>query len=95
MYGTIFKLNIKDGHHEALLKEIKQNNSLPAGMKAWFIMKPDERKEWVGVAIFDSKEAYVTNAESPDQHERFLKIMQHLESEPPWTDGQFVLGQVN
>ncbi len=95
MYGTIFKLTIKDGHHEALLKEISQDNSLPAGMKASFIMKPDKQKEWVGVAIFDSKEAYVANAESPEQHERFLKIMQHLESEPSWTDGEFVFGQIN
>ena len=95
MYGTIFKLNIKDGHHEALLKEISQDNSLPTGMKAWFIMKPDQQKEWIGVAIFESKETYVANAESPEQHEQFLKIMQHLESEPSWTDGEFVFGQIN
>jgi len=95
MYGTIFKLNIKDGHHEALLNEIRQDKSFPAGMKAWFIMNPDEKEEWIGVAIFDSKEAYIANAESPEQHKRFVKIMLHLESEPSWTDGEFVFGQLN
>ena len=94
MYGTIFELNIKDGHHEALLKEINQDKRFPKGMKAWFIMNPNEQKEWIGVAIFESKEAYVANAESPEQHEQFLKLMEHLESEPSWTDGEFVFGQL-
>ena len=97
MYGTIFKLKIKPGHHDALLKELSttgDGRTNPAGMVAWFVMKPDDEKEWIGVAIFESKEAHAANANSPEQHQMFLRIMEHLESEPTWTDGAYVVGQI-
>ena len=63
-------------------------------MVAWFVMNPDDKKEWIGVAVFESKEAYVENANSPDQHQSFLEIMEHLEEEPSWTDGTYVIGDL-
>ena len=94
MYGTIFNLDIKPGHHEALLKVLTEGQSTPDGMIAWFVMNPDEKDEWVGVAVFESKEAYISNADSPQQHEMFLKVMDHLASEPTWTDGTYVIGEL-
>ena len=93
MYGTIFNLNIKSGHHEALIKIFTEQDP-PAGMVAWFVMNPDAQESWIGVAVFEDKETYVANAESPQQHESFLKIMGHLESEPTWTDGTYVDGVI-
>ena len=92
MYGTIFKLDIKPGHHEELLDELK--NHTPKGMTAFFVMNTDEKDEWIGVSVFESKEAYVANAESPEQHEMFLSVMEHLETEPKWTDGTYVIGEI-
>ena len=89
MYGTIFTLNIKPGHHDALIKDLAEQ-SPPTGMIAWFVMNPDKQESWIGVAIFEDRETYVANAESPQQHESFLKMMGHLESEPTWTDGTYV-----
>lgn len=95
MYGTIFNLTIKPGHEEDLLKTLKEDTkSKPQGMVAWFVMKPDDKQEWIGVAIFESKEAHVANANRPEQHESFLKIMEHLEAEPTWTDGTYVIGEI-
>ena len=95
MYGTIFNLNIKPGHEEALLAALKEETtSKPEGMVAWFVMNPDDKDEWIGVAIFESKEAYVSNANRPKQHESFLKMMEHLETEPIWTDGTYVIGEI-
>jgi len=97
MYGTIFSLTIKPGHHDALLKELNNTGdgkTKPAGMVAWFVMKPDDKQEWIGVAIFESKEAHVENSNSPEQHQMFLSIMEHLESEPTLTDGTYVVGQI-
>ena len=74
MYGTIFNLNIKPGHHEALIKVFTEQDP-PAGMVAWFVMNPDAQESWIGVAVFEDKETYVANAESPQQHESFLKMM--------------------
>ena len=93
MYGTIFNLNIKPGHHEALIKVFTEQDP-PAGMVAWFVMNPDAQESWIGVAVFEDKETYVANAESPQQHESFLKMMEHLDSEPTWTDGTYVGGVI-
>ena len=95
MYGTIFNLNIRPGHEDKLLAVMKEEStSKPEGMVAWFVMNPDEKDEWTGVAIFESKEAYVANANRPEQHQLFLKMMEHLESEPTWTDGTYVIGEI-
>ena len=95
MYGTIFKLKIKAGHEEALLNVMSDTTtSKPKGMVALFVMKPDEKENWIGVAVFESKEAYIANANSPEQHEAFLKFMEHLDEEPNWTDGTYVIGDL-
>ena len=96
MYGTIFELKIRPGHQDKLLTTMKEDafTSNPEGMVAWFVMNPDEKDAWTGVAIFESKEAYVANANRPEQHQLFLKMMEHLESEPTWTDGTYVIGEI-
>ncbi len=96
MYGTIFTLKIKPGHHEQLLDVFKElsDSPKPAGGVAWFVMKPDDKEEWTGVAVFESKEAYVANANRPEQHESFLKMMEHLASEPTWNDGTYVIAEI-
>ena len=91
MYGTIFNLNVKPGHEDALL-EIMDGNA-PKGGVAWLLMKPDDSKsDFIGVAVFESKEAHVANAQSPEQNETFNQLMEHLESEPSWTDGEYIRG---
>jgi len=95
MYGTIFNLKVKPGHLEALL-EIIGNNDTPAGGVAWFLLKPDdEQADLIGVAVFESKEAHLANANRPGQHEMFVKMMDHLLEKPSWTDGTYVLGEIS
>ena len=43
--------------------------------------------------LFKDKEAYVKNAERPEQHENFMKMMELLDEEPSWNDGHFVIGE--
>ena len=93
MYGTIFNLKIKPGHQEDLLHAFQENET-PDGMIAWFLMDPDNQDEWVGVAVFENKDKYVANASSATQHEAFLKMMEHLESEPQWIDGEYLIGEI-
>ena len=94
MYGTIFNLRVKQGHEDEFLKLMEAEES-PEGMIAWFVMKPDEKKDWIGIAIFENKEAHLANANSSKQNESFLKMMNHLESEPTWTDGNYVIGEIS
>ena len=95
MYGTIFNLNVKKGHKDELIKMMKENDRKPDGMVAWFLMNPDDDgKDMVGVAIFKNKEAHLANANNPDQHDYFVEMMSHLNSEPTWTDGTYVIGEI-
>jgi len=94
MYGTIFNLSVKTGHEQDLL-DAMDTGEIPDGMIAWFLMKPDDsNSDWIGVAIFESKEAHVANANRPEQHEAFTKMMNHLNSEPTWTDGEYIVGEI-
>ena len=95
MYGTIFNLKIKLGHEEEIMNVFKElsDSPKPAGAVAWFVMKPDDKEDWIGIAVFESREAHVNNSNRPEQHQIFLKMMEHLESEPEWTDGTYIMGE--
>jgi hypothetical protein len=40
--------------------------------------------------VFDSKEAYEANANSPEQHQRYLEYRDLLAADPEWHDGDIV-----
>jgi heme-degrading monooxygenase HmoA len=42
--------------------------------------------------LFESKEAYLANANSPEQYERYLEMRALLDSDPEWNDGEVVSG---
>jgi hypothetical protein len=44
--------------------------------------------------MFDSKESYFANANSPEQHTRFMQLMTVLENEPEWHDGTVVYANI-
>ncbi|HIB35136.1 MAG TPA: hypothetical protein EYO26_01665 [Dehalococcoidia bacterium] len=94
MYGTIFNLNVKTDHKEKLIEVMKNQARNPEGLIAWFLMNPDDDEDLIGVAVFENKDAHLANANNPDQHEYFMAIMEHLNSEPTWTDGEYVAGQI-
>ena len=82
MYGTIFNLEVKEGCEQELIASLDKLENPPGGV-AFFLMKPDKiRSDLVGVAVFESREAYVKNANRPEQHENFTNMMQYLVSEP-------------
>ena len=93
MYGTIFIIKVKSGHENDLLESMGERT--PEGMLAWFLMRADDKNaDLVGVAVFESKEAYITNANSSEQHEAFTKMMEHLVEEPTWTDGEYIAAEM-
>jgi hypothetical protein len=40
--------------------------------------------------VFTSKEAYLANAGSPEQHQRYLAMRELLAADPDWHDGEIV-----
>ena len=93
MYGSIFNLKPKDGKKDELINHLKNGQDIPNGGVGWYVLNPDNDGDLVGIAIFKDKEAYVKNAERPEQHENFMKMMDLLDEEPSWNDGNFVIGE--
>ena len=61
------------------------------GVVATYFMVPDhDAGEILAVAVFRDKEAYLANGNSPEQHERFMKLRVLLEDDPEWTDGEYL-----
>ena len=40
------------------------------------------------VGLFEDKEAFISNANEPEQDRWFRRVMEHLESEHRWNDGE-------
>ena len=94
MYGTVFSMTVKKGHKEKLIKAIG-SDEYPPGMVCWFLLDPDNSSEnMTGVAVFKDKESYIENANRPEQHEQYMRIVEHIEGEPVWTDGEIVQGGI-
>jgi quinol monooxygenase YgiN len=62
-----------------------------AGHVASYVYRMDsDPNEFYLAVIFTSKETYQANADSPEQGARFQQLMQMLESEPEWHDGEIM-----
>ena len=92
MYGTVARMYVKAGK-EAQFQQIAQDigvGRVPGEVGVYAYQMDRDSREFFLAVIFESREAYVANANSPEQHERFLKMMQMLEREPEWNDGEIV-----
>ncbi len=92
MYGTIARMRIKPGSLANIQAWSKDINAIAiSGHIATYIYQMDsDANELYLVVVFESREAYVRNAESPDQNERFQQMMGFLEAEPEWHDGEII-----
>ncbi|MGE5642550.1 MAG: putative quinol monooxygenase [Byssovorax cruenta] len=92
MYGTIAHFRIKPGMREEFIKTMDSfDDTIIPGWRADYHFQMDkDPDEFYLVAIFEDKETYLANADSPTQHEQYLKFRSFLVDEPEWHDG-FIL----
>lgn len=90
MYGTIAKTKVKPGAIDEL-KRTMEGQEQGQGAVAVFVYQMDsDPDELYLVAAFDSREAYLANADSPEQHQRYLQMRQWLAADPDWHDGEII-----
>jgi hypothetical protein len=94
MYGTIAHFRIRPGTRDEFIKVMDSFGDEPiAGWMADYYFQMDkDPEEFFLVAIFEDKESYLSNADSPEQHERYLKFRSFLVDDPEWNDGLIVSG---
>lgn len=92
MYGTIARFRIKPGVKDEFIKAMDDFGSafIPGWVADYYFQMDRDSNEFYLVAIFKDKETYMANADSAEQHERYLVFRSFLENDPEWNDG-FVL----
>lgn len=94
MYGTIARFLIKPGTRDEFIRTMDSFGDEPiAGWIADYYFQMDkDPEEFYLVAIFKDRESYLSNADSPEQHERYLKFRSFVVADPEWNDGFIVSG---
>jgi len=93
MYGTIARMRVKPGMADRLqeMTRAEESRSAIPGYVATHIYQMDsDPNEYYMAVIFESKEAYVRNADSPEQDASYRGMVELLDGEPEWHDGEIV-----
>lgn len=93
MYGTVANMRIKAGHGDALLALIKEWNTerkpkVPGALNGYVFKLDSDPQDWILIGLFQDKDTYTANADDPEQDRWFRRVMEHLEAEPVWHDGE-------
>jgi quinol monooxygenase YgiN len=90
MYGTIALVRIKPGMEEPLLVLGVGMEKDPGELASYVYRMDAEPGIFYMVAIFESKEAYVANADRPEADARYQQMHAYFDGEPEWHDGEIV-----
>jgi hypothetical protein len=76
---------------ELMAQERSVAGRKPKGLVAVHIYRLDaDSDEFIMAVLFDSKESYVANANSPEQDAEYQKMRALLDADPHWHDGEVV-----
>jgi quinol monooxygenase YgiN len=92
MYGTIARFRIKPGGKDEFIGAMDGLGEavIPGWVADYYFQMEKDSDEFYLVAIFEDKEAYLSNADSAEQHERYLIFRSFLMNDPEWHDGFIV-----
>ena len=92
MYGTVARMKIKPGAEEQLWQFARdvETDQVP-GLVFQHVYRMDaDPNQFILVVAFDNKDAYLANANSPEQAARYERYRDLLTAEPEWHDGEIV-----
>jgi quinol monooxygenase YgiN len=98
MYGTIGHFRIKPGFHARFRQLIEEQappfetGQIPGFVASYAYRMDAEANDYYVAAVFESREAYLANAGSPEQDIRYRQWLPLLDGEPEWHDGEIVGG---
>jgi quinol monooxygenase YgiN len=92
MYGTVAKMRMKPGAEAQLQEQMQGFETLgvPGYVSSTVYRMDDDPNEIYLAVVFDSRETYHANAQSPEQDARYREMLALLEGEPEWHDGEIV-----
>ena len=90
MYGTVARLHLKPGM-EPQMQELMQEYerlALRGHVRTTVYRMDAGSNEYYMAVVFEDRESYRANAASPDQHDRYERMVAILDGEPGWHDGE-------
>ena len=92
MYGTVARMMLKPGLEEKMqeLSTSFEEARIPGAVMTTIYRMDNNPNEIYMAVVFDSKEAYHANANSPEQNSRYEQMMQMLAAPPEWHDGEII-----
>lgn len=94
MYGTVARMKIRPGMRSLFLGWARHSNwtmrIMPGLVDASLYELDSDPYTIMMVVVFESREAYVANAQSAEQHAEYLNLMQFMVAEPEWNDGHVI-----
>ena len=92
MYGTVAHMTLKPGMESALRRQLTEFHGLnvPGFLDEHLYRMDAEPDVYYLAVLFDSRESYRANAESPEQDVRYREMRALLDSDPEWHDGEIV-----
>jgi len=92
MYGTVARYRAKPGNVDALLELQRQLDAdpPPGFVAAYIYQMDDDPEEFLEAVLFENRETYMANADSPEQHQWYLKMRALVEADPEWHDGTVI-----
>jgi quinol monooxygenase YgiN len=96
MYGTIARMRVKPGMENRIEEYIRKfEGRQVSGAVATYTYRMDRDPNEIYLAVvFDSREAYRANAESPEQDAEYRQLLELLVEEPEWHDGEIIHSEV-
>ncbi len=92
MYGTVARFRVKPGMEGQIIEQFRvfEAAKVPGVVAVYGYRMDTNPNEYYVSVVFASKEAYVANAQSPEQDARYRQMLTLLESEPEWHDGEII-----
>jgi hypothetical protein len=85
-------MRVKPGKLDELRKmsELQDVVRIPGHLQTIVYQMDSNPDEVIMCVVFDSKDAYVKNANSPEQNARYQDFVALLEGAPEWNDGEVI-----
>jgi quinol monooxygenase YgiN len=92
MYGTVAKMRVKPGMLQKLQDITSQEDmmNIPGLVSTTVYQMDNNPDELIMCVVFTDRDAYVKNANSPEQNERYEQFVALLEGPPEWNDGEII-----
>ena len=90
MYGTVARLQAKAGVQAKIAALAREMRGVEiSGLVADYLYQVDNAEdEYYMAVVFETKAAYMANANSPEQDARYQQLRALLVADPEWHDGE-------